>query len=72
MGVAIHDSTRILQQPRVRRRRANRTPRHPTQHHEAFSHQVGVRVEFSRHGGEESLQQDQVVALDIPAGLFDR
>jgi hypothetical protein len=58
MGVAIHDSARILRQSRVRRRRANRTPRHPTQHHEAFGHQVDVRVEFNRHGGEEGMQQD--------------
>jgi len=43
----------------------------PTQHHEAFGHQVDVRVEFKCHGGEEGMQQDQVVALDIPAGLFD-
>jgi hypothetical protein len=28
-------------------------------------------VEFGRHGGEEGVQQDQVMALDIPAGLFD-
>ena len=64
-------SARILRQPRVRRRRADRTPCHPTQHHEAFGHQIGVRVELRRHGGEEGMQQDQVVAFDIPAGLFD-
>ena len=71
MGVAIHDRARILRQRRVRRRRADRAPRYPTQHHEAFGYQIGVGVEFGRHGGEEGMQQDQVVALDIPAGLFD-
>ena len=45
-------------------------PRAP-QDHRACGHQVAVSLEGGGHGGKDSLQRAIVVALDIPAGLFD-
>jgi hypothetical protein len=71
MRATLDEVAGILQQRRLRGRRAGCAPRHAAKHGDAFGHQVGVGLEFGGHGGEEGLQLEDVCALDRPHGLFD-
>ena len=71
MGGALREGVRILRQRRLPGGGAGRAARYTSQHDEAFGHQVGVGLKGRGHGGEEGVQGAKVVALDIPASLFD-